>query len=146
MTMWMVLADDSEARFFVLARQQTPSFLEKIAHPEAREHVGKDDGHVPGRSNSDFGARPYSLAPNASLADVERDRFAAVVAHRLDAAVAASQVEEIALVMAPQFLGLVRHHLGEQANRRVVCSINHNRVHAPLDGVAAEVRAARGVQ
>jgi protein required for attachment to host cells len=146
MTMWMVLADDGEARFFVLPPSQPPSFLQKLEHHEAREHLEKTAGHVPGQSRNDFGARPYALTPNHSLQEVERERFAAVVARRLDEAVASSHVEEIALVMPPQFLGLVRQHLGAQTKKRVVCSVNQNRVHAPLDHVAAEVRVARGVR
>ena len=139
-TMWMIVADETEARFYALTKSGAPTLVEVLAHPEARKPSRDAGTHVPGSARSDFGSRPYSLAQGSSPADLERDRFAARVAERLDHEVATSKRHEIALVMGPQLLGLVRGHLGEQAKKIIVASVARTRIDAAPGDVAQEVR------
>lgn len=117
---WIVVADQSLARFFQLDRLTAPlAEIESLVHPEGRLHEGDMVSDRPGRSSVPGSAGRHAVENDVRRKEASAEAFARTIASRLDRARHENQFEKLAIVAAPRMLGLIRKALGPQTAERV---------------------------
>lgn len=112
-SIWLVVADNSRARFFSMENHSAPiQEIKDIVHTESRLRETQITSDLPGRASSTSGGTGHAYDDETSPREQESINFAKTIAHELDAARKAHKFKEIALVAPPRFLG----HLREQLN------------------------------
>lgn len=135
---WVVAANNTRARIFTLeppARrlkdlqalqysmaELPPSRLvelEALEHPEGRLKSQAIDADRPGRSFESAGMKRHSMSREVDPKKQAAIGFAKRVAERLEHARRQGEMERLILVAAPEFLGLLRDHLGADLRRLI---------------------------
>ena len=127
---WLVVANAARARVLeegdAIDNKRHPYVhVADLVHPESRqkgvELASDRPGHVEG-----VGHGPGSAAyqPRSDPREREHDRFAREVAQMLDKGVAAQRCAGLVLVASSPFLGHLKSHLGEQATKAIVRTID----------------------
>jgi protein required for attachment to host cells len=116
---WIVVADSTRARIFTA---DTPSStleeIENFSHEEGRLHDREMTSDLPGRIKSSDGSG-HAFEQPTDPKKHETDNFAHRIAHYLEDAHNANRFEQLLIVAAPAFLGLLRNHLPEQIKKLV---------------------------
>jgi protein required for attachment to host cells len=123
---WLVVANASRAR---VLEESDPSgtyvHVADMVHPQSRQKgtdlAGDRPGHVPGVSA--HGAGSSAFDPRTDAREREHDRFAREVATALNDGVAAGRCAGLVLVASNPFLGHLKEHLSEQANKALLRSV-----------------------
>jgi protein required for attachment to host cells len=132
----VVVADQSEARFYELANSLR--FLRKTLHPEAhmkdRDLVSDRPGRVFDHANLG-GGRRGAVAHHATGGErtprkVEAERFAHEVVKDLDADRLHGQFDRLVVISGPAFLGLLRSSMTKGLEAAVVLEVEKDLVHA----------------
>ncbi len=139
----IVIADGANARFHSVARDGAPTLFAELDHAAGRLRSGELVTDRPGQMRSDSSGRPQSLAQRETPATLERERFARRIADTIDDAFRVGHFTELALVMAPKLLGLVRAHLSSQARAAVVGEIPRRLSDRPVADVCRELDEVR---
>lgn len=121
---WIVVAEQSQARFFLVDKVDEPLVeLARLDHPIAHKREGELVSDRPGRSFNSVGAGRHAMDPEVEHKEQEAMRFAGEIVDRLEKARGRGDVDEITLVAGPQFLGLLRQKmsaaLGEIVRREI---------------------------
>ena len=139
---WLVVANASRAR--VLEESDKPGSYVHVAdlvHPQSRQKGVDLASDRPGHAHAEgAGHSGTSFAPHTDPRQREHDRFAREVAQRLDAGVAAHRCAGLVLVASSPFLGHLKAHLGEQARKAVVRTLDAD--YTALDERELAVRLA----
>ncbi|MGB5833188.1 MAG: host attachment protein [Thiohalocapsa sp.] len=110
MTIWVVAADNSRARFFSAAKARSPlQETRDLVDPRARLHEGDlvtDRGGRDGRAGSPI----HGVDSDSSAKDEGADRFAQQICMELDSARVEGEFQKLYIVAAPALLGLLRKH------------------------------------
>lgn len=126
---WLVVADNSKARFFIVDSQMGPiEEIESIVHVEARLHEQVMTSDLPGRGNGEGGSR-HAYQDEVSPKDQENINFAKQIANELDGARKNKKFKQIMLVAAPGFLGNLRSQLTTQTQKLVCFELAKNMSH-----------------
>ena len=129
---WLVIANAARARVLeesdlqgAKARQQPYVHVADLVHPQSRQkgiELGGDRaGHAEGSSPGLAGA---AYTPRTDPREREHDRFARQVAQMLDEGIAAHRCAGLVLVASSPFLGHLKAHLGEQAKKALVRTLD----------------------
>lgn len=124
MSIWVVTADASRARFFEAQAARGPlQELQDLVHPGSRlhEHDLVSDSPGAGRSRAQGGGVGHSVGHEEDASGEERERFAREVAGALRKAREKGRFQRLHLLAAPRFLGALRAHL-DAATRELVAS------------------------
>jgi protein required for attachment to host cells len=107
-TTWVVVADASRARIFSTEKAASPLVeLQTLTHPEARLHEGDLVSDRPGRDrNSGIGS--HDMGHESDAKEGEAIRFAAQICDALEEGRNAGRYEQLYLIAAPSFLGVLR--------------------------------------
>lgn len=116
---WIVVADNTRARIFTVDTPSSPlEEIEDLSHAEGRLHDREITSDLPGKIKSaDGGGHAFEQPTDPKKH--EADTFAHRVAQYLEDAHNANRFEQLLIVAAPAFLGLLRNHLSEQIKQRV---------------------------
>ena len=116
---WILVADSTRARIF--SADSPSSSLEEIedfSHTEGRLHDRDMTSDLPGKIKS-VGGGGHAFEQATDPKQHEADNFAHLVTHYLEDAHNANRFEQLLIIAAPTFLGLLRNHLPEQIKQRV---------------------------
>ena len=132
---WVVVANTSGTRIFSPApsaprlkdpqalQGETPTArlveLETIEHPEARLKSQSLGADRPGRSFESAGMKRHSMSREVDPKKQEAITFAKKVAERLESARCQGEFEQLILVAAPEFIGLLRANLSSDLRRMI---------------------------
>ena len=141
-SLWIVVADAAEARIYSCRGREPPLLVEHLAHPAAHLRDRDLTSDRPGRAARGVGG-PQSLTPTTKASDTERDRFARTLADAIGRGHEAKRFDELALVMAPELLGLVRSHLLKSALDAIVVAVDKRLNDTPIDDIVLRVADAR---
>jgi protein required for attachment to host cells len=123
---WFVIANASRAR--VLEEGSRPGRYTHVAdlvHPQSRQKGIALAGDRPGHAHAEgAGFAGTSFAPHTDPRERERDRFALEVAQLLDQGVADGRCAGLVLAASSPFLGHLKNHLGAQARKAVVRTLD----------------------
>ena len=141
-TLWVVVADAADARIYGCRLHEPPMLVEHLTHPAAHLRDRDLTSDRPGRMARDVGG-PQSLAPTHKASDTERDRFARTLADAIDRGHGAKRFDELALVMAPELLGLVRSHLTKTTRNSIVVTLDKRLNDTPVNDIVLRIANAR---
>jgi protein required for attachment to host cells len=126
-TRWILAADSSKARIFKVLPKNKLEELETLTHPESRLSDKDRGSDRPGRLSVDRGGeRQHGLEPPTDPKRQEAINFSRIVATNLDKARSLQKYQELVIVAAPGFLGLLREQLSKQVEQCVVREIPKN--------------------
>lgn len=123
---WIVVANNSMARFFTVESESSPmTEIEALSHVEGRLHDREITSDFPGKIKGE-GAVGHAFEQPTDPKKHEEDQFAYLVAKHLDAAYNEHKFNQLLLVAEPSFLGLLRHHLSDQLKKLVCFELDSN--------------------
>ncbi|MDP1666241.1 MAG: host attachment protein [Methylobacter sp.] len=116
---WILVADTTRARVFTADTPSSPlEEIEDLSHTEGRLHDREITSDLPGRVKSVAGGG-HALEQPTDPKKHEIDNFAHRIAQYLENAHNQNRFEQLLIVAAPSFLGLLRNHLPEQIKKLV---------------------------
>jgi len=116
---WILVADSTRARIFTADTSASPlEEIESFSHTEGRLHDREITSDLPGKIKS-AGAGGHTFEQPTDPKKHESDIFAHRVAQYLEDAHNANRFDQLLIVAAPSFLGLLRNHLPEQVKKQV---------------------------
>jgi protein required for attachment to host cells len=118
---WVLVADRARARVFALAPQdQALTEIECFVDPQ-----GRDPGELPPRGESPLtGGDKHAIEPRKMPDQVQAQRFAHMISAYLDQRCKAHDFEQLVVVAAPRFLGLLNAQFGSDLTRHVSLEID----------------------
>ncbi|MBI5255050.1 MAG: host attachment protein [Burkholderiales bacterium] len=144
---WLIVANAAKARVLEeTAEAGTYDTVADLVHPQSRQKgsaLAHDrPGHVPGPSAHGTG----SSALDAHLTPTERehDRFARELATLINESVASGRCAGLVLVASNPFLGHVKAHLSDGAQRALLRAVAADYTSLPERELADRVGAASG--
>jgi len=154
---WVMVANNSGARIFTPAppaprlkdpqalQDESPTArlveLETIEHPEGRLKSQSIDADRPGRSFESAGMKRHSMSREVDPKKQEAITFAKEVAERLESARLQGEVEQLILVAAPEFLGLLRGNLSSELRRMIAEEFSLDLFHMTPQEIRAHLPA-----
>ena len=126
MTTWVLVADNSRARFFAAEKATSPlKEVQDLLYPEARLREGDLVTDKPGRDRNP-GTGAHGFGADASHKQDGADRFALEVCSQLESARNSGAFRKLYVVAAPQFLGLLRKHQSPSLRQMVAGEVDKN--------------------
>lgn len=117
---WIVVANNSLARFFTAESQSSPlTEIEEMTHSEGRLHDREMTSDLPGKIKGEGGVG-HAFEQPTDPKKHEAEHFAQLVANHLEAAHNEHKFAQLLLVAEPSFLGLLRNQLSGQI-RKLIC-------------------------
>jgi protein required for attachment to host cells len=102
MVIWVIVADNSRARFFTAEKPAGPlTETHDLANPEARLHEGDLVSDKTGRDRNPSSGTAHGVGADASHKQEGADRFALAICEELDAARAAGTFQKLYILAAP---------------------------------------------
>ena len=127
MTIWVIVADNSRARFFTANKPAGPlTETQDLANPEARLHEGDLVSDKTGRDRNPSSGTAHGVGADASHKQQGADRFALAICDELDAARAAGTFHKLYILAAPAFLGLLRRHQSAALKQCIAAELDKN--------------------
>lgn len=128
-TTWILVADSSAARIFSADEPTGPiREIETIVHPEGRMHARDLTSDLPGRAFDSAGQGRHAMESEVGPREQTAIDFAHLLARRLEKARVQRELERIAIVAPPDFLGLLRKAIGTETQRLVALELDRNLV------------------
>ena len=126
MTTWVLVADNSRARFFTTEKATGPlQEIRDLLYPEARLHEGDLVTDKSGRDHNP-GTGAHGFGTDDSHKQDGADRFALEVCNELESARNGGAFRKLYVVAAPQFLGLLRKHQSAPLRHMVAGEVDKN--------------------
>lgn len=125
-TRWIVTADKSRARIFKALPDKKLEELETPTHPQSRLSDKEMASDRPGLAMDRGGEGRHGLEPSSDPKRQEAVNFARILAARLDKARSLHQFQELMVVAAPAFLGMLRDQFTKQVAQSVIREIPKN--------------------
>jgi len=136
-TVRVVVADQSQARFFdSIGERPNLRSAGMLSDPAARKTERELVSDSPGSAVTHAHGH-YSLPPKHSHKSHEVELFAKQIAEKLASDASAGQFDELAIIAAPHFLGILRKAISADLHKRVKLEVHHDLVH----GDEAAIRA-----
>ncbi len=125
---WLVVADNSRARFFSMESRSSPIHeIKSIVHTQARLHERDITSDLPGRGKAGTGKHAYQ--DEVGTKEQDNINFARDIAHELDEARKNNKFKQFVLVAAPEFLGNLRNQLNAQTQKLACFELAKNLAH-----------------
>ena len=135
---WVVVAESSRAKIYEMDSPQAPlRDIREFTHPDSRKHEHDLTSDLPGRAFDSMGRNRHAMEANMSAKQHEALLFAQQLSHYLESSRLDKEFDDLIIVSAPAFLGLLRKNLTDATSRRVIQEIDKNLVQHD----AAEIRA-----
>ncbi|TAN67890.1 MAG: host attachment protein [Methylobacter sp.] len=116
---WIVVADSTRARIFTADTPSSPlEEIEDFSHTEGRLHDREMTSDLPGKIKS-TGAGGHAFEQPTDPKKHEADTFAHHISQYLEEAHNANRFEQLLIIAAPSFLGLLRNNLPDQVKKLV---------------------------
>ncbi|MEJ2361830.1 MAG: host attachment protein [Gammaproteobacteria bacterium] len=131
---WVVVTDSTRARIFSADSSSAAlTESESLASPEGRLHDRDMTSDLPGRSfDSNKAGGRHAMEPTTDPKQELAVEFARTIARHLEAGRVKRDFEQLVLVAAPSFLGLLREQLNNSCRKLVAYELNKNLVqHTP---------------
>jgi len=126
MSTWVLVADNSRARFFEAEKAASPlSEMHDLTYPEARLHEGDLVTDRNGRDRNP-GKGAHGVGSDGSAKQEGADRFALMVCNELESARNSGSFRKLYVVAAPAFLGMLRKHQSSALKQLVVGEVDKN--------------------
>lgn len=123
---WVVVADSTRARLFSTGEPSgSLTEFETLVHPESRLHQGDLVADRAGRDRGSDGSS-HDMSDATDAKREEAVRFACQVSELLEAGRISGAFDRLYLVVAPEFLGILRKRLPQSLQRLVSREVSKN--------------------
>lgn len=123
-TIWILVADQAEARFYATDRVAgNLTLLNVMSNEEGAAHARDLTSDAPGRVHDRRGSARHSMEPDTGVKQEGRRRFVKQIVERLESAHLRGDFERLVLLAAPAVLGVIRKTLSTELARAVVKEI-----------------------
>jgi len=138
---WVLVADSTRARIFDMESSSAGlSELEALSSPEGRLHDRDITSDLPGRSfDSNKAGGRHAMEPATDPKQELAIEFARTIARHLEAARLKKDFEQLAIVAAPTFLGLLREQLNASCSKLVAFELNKNLVQQTAEDIRSHL-------
>jgi len=127
MSTWVLVADNSRARFFSAEKPASPLVeFRDLASPEGRLHEGDLVTDKRGREQNPDNHTRHAYDPPTTRKEDVAERFALQICEELDTARARDELSKLYIVAAPSFLGLLRRNQPATLRQTVAGEIDKN--------------------
>lgn len=131
---WLVVADNSRARFFSMETRTGPiEETKSIVHTEARLREQSMTSDAQGRGSGKGGEGMHAYQDKIGPKEQENINFARELCSELDKARKENKFKQFVLVAAPAFLGKLREQMNKETQKLVSFELAKNLSH--LDAV-----------
>jgi protein required for attachment to host cells len=122
---WVVVADSTRVRIFGAESSSAGlSEVETMVHPEGRMHDRDITTDLPGRSFDSKGNARHAMDSPTDPKHELAIEFARTIARHLETARVNRDYEQLVIVAAPSFLGLLREQLSHNCRKLVAFELN----------------------
>lgn len=126
MTTWVLVADNSRARFFSVDKAASPlAEVRDLTYPEARLREGDLVTDKKGRDRNP-GKGAHGVGSDASQKQEGAERFALIVCNELESARNSGSFRKLYVVAAPAFLGMLRKHQSPALRQLIAGEVDKN--------------------
>ena len=133
---WILVADSSRARFFsATSAKSTFNEVTDLANAEGRLHEREITTDLPGKGAGKDAGSKHSYENEVSPKQQEIQAFAREIARYLEDAQAANKFDQLILVAAPTFLGLLRKQLSDQVLKKIFFELDKNLANHDVDAI-----------
>ena len=137
--LWILVGNASRVRLFSAdAQGESWTLLEEFHHDESRAKNG-ELLNQPDNPNAGSLHKPQPENETDGRKDVEHERFARELSHRLDKGVDNHQFERLIIAAPPEFLGRLRRMLSGRVRQRVVLDLDADYSNVPMRDLPARV-------
>jgi protein required for attachment to host cells len=132
---WIVVANQAAARVFAHRRGHELVERETLLCPQGRQPERAVLTDAPGRSHDRRGPARHAMEPHTIVGEQLATRFAHRIADYVGAGRKANAFDQLVLVAAPEFLGLLREELDAHCLERVAAECHKNIVDRDVDEI-----------
>ena len=127
MTTWVLVADNSRARFFAADKSaNTLDELRDLTYPEARLHEGDLVTDKSGRDRNPNAGAAHGVSADSSQKQEGAERFAQMVCDELESARNRGAMNKLYVIAAPAFLGMLRKHQSPALKQLIAGEVDKN--------------------
>ena len=135
-TQLILVADSSRARLFVAEKANAGLHeIETFSHPEGRLHEQNMSSDLPGRHAGNTGSGSHIYQEETKPKEQEMIDFAKRLTSYLDDLVSKHKVNNLSIIAAPSFLGVLRKNLSDQTDKLVSFELDKNLVTHSVDDI-----------
>ena len=135
-TQLILVADSSRARLFVAEKANAGLYeIETFSHPEGRLHEQNMSSDLPGRHAGNTGSGSHIYQEETEPKEQEMIDFAKRLTSYLDDLVSKHKVNNLSIIAAPSFLGILRKNLSDQTDKLVSFELDKNLVTHSVDDI-----------
>ena len=140
MSTWVVVADSSRARFFLMESRSEPLIeLADMVHSQGRMHEGDVVCDREGNLASGHGNGGYSFEAPTDVKQHELEVFAKQIAHKLEEGRDNGSYKKLILVAPPALLGKLRQTIDTHILEMVSQSLDKNLVAEDADEILKRI-------
>lgn len=133
---WILVADSSRARIYAAdSGLKEMEEVQGLTHPESRMHAQTMTTELPGRMSASAAGSRHTFEDHTPVKEQEKDEFAREVAEALEKGRRQGDYHKLAVIAAPDFLGVLRQHLSAQVRKLVVEEVNKNLTKGTLEDI-----------
>lgn len=138
---WVVVADSTRARIFNAESSSAALCeLEELGSPEGRLHDRDITSDLPGRSfDSNKAGGRHAMEPTTDPKHELALEFARTIARHIESGRVNHTFEQLVIVAAPTFLGLLRDQLTQACRKLVAFELNKNLVQQTPEAIRAHL-------
>ena len=129
---WVFVGDGRKALFLVNDGDEKFPNLRRLAveeHPNPPTHEQGTD--APGRAFASVGSG-RSAVEETDWHELEKERFAASIAHRINSAAHAGAFKHLVVVAPPRILGDLRQEFSKEAQARIAAEVDKDLTNHPI--------------
>lgn len=140
-TIWILVADQAEARFYATDRVAGKLTLVNVmTNKEGAAHARDLTSDAPGRVHDRRGSARHSMEPDTGVKEEGRRRFVKQIVERLESAHLRGDFERLVLLAAPAVLGVIRKTLSTELARAVVKEIPKDVIGQSLQKIQTQLQ------
>ena len=132
---WILVADSSRARIFVVVTSSTIQEIEDFAHVEGRMHEQDMTSDLPGKDAGVAGTGGHAYQNQIDPKEQEVINFAKSVANHLGEEHNLNKFERLMIISDPSFLGELRKQLSGQSRKTVCFELDKNITDHSVDDI-----------
>ena len=133
---WLVVADNSRARFFSMESRTGPiEETKSIVHTEARLKEKSMTSDAQGRGSGKGGEGMHAYQDKISPKEQENINFAREITSELDKARKQNKFRQFVLVAAPGFLGKLRDQMNKETQKLASFELAKNLAHLDAEDI-----------
>ena len=139
-TIWILVANQSEARFY--SADRIPGnivLIDTLSHEEGAAHTRDLVSDAPGSVHDRMGSARHSMEPDTGVKDEGRRRFVKEMVDQLKAAQLCGDFTRLVLLAAPGVLGVIRKNLTKELKTAVIKEIPKDVIGQELDKIQTQL-------